>query len=96
MGMSTHVKAYIGDTDLTYLKHKKVLLACIEADIKKLPQETAEYFGSEYPDEYLLEEKLEVNVPIHKYNDGDMCEGYEIFIEDIPEGTKVIRFKNCW
>lgn len=96
--MSTHVQAFIPDTDETYQKHKKVLLACLEADVD-LPKATAEYFGSEYPEEYLLDEKLEINLEAGKHYkeyDDDASSGYEIFIKDLPKGVHKIRFYNSW
>ena len=34
--MSTYVIGFVSDNDETYKKHAKVLLACLEAGIKKL------------------------------------------------------------
>lgn len=97
MSMSTNVQAFISDKDETYKKHKKVLLACVEAEIKELPKETAKYFGSKYPEKYLLEEKLTIQIPVHKYEDNEMAsQGYEIFVSEIPKGTCKIRFSNSW
>lgn len=73
----------------------KVLNACIEAGISELPKETAEYFGSKYPEQYLLEEKLEIKIPKHEYSE-DMTEGFEIIVSEIPEGVHKIRFVNSW
>lgn len=95
MGMSTHVIGFVSDNDATYRKHSKVLIACCEAGIKELPKETAEYFGSKYPYESLLEEKLQTKVPTHQYHD-DMQDGYEIIISEIPEGVHKIRFYNSY
>lgn len=50
--MSTHVIGHRSNNDPTYLKHAKVLRACIDAEIEELPKETAEYFGHSEPDEY--------------------------------------------
>lgn len=66
MGMSTSIQAFIPDTDETYKKHKKVLLACLDAEIS-LPKETADYFGEEDPEEYLLEQKLEIELEEGKH-----------------------------
>ena len=96
MGMSTSVMAFISPEDNTYRKHLKVLEACIEAGISKLPEETAEYFNAEYPEEYLKEEKLEVQIPQTEWSDGNMSNGYEVLVSDIPEGTHKIRFVNSW
>jgi len=95
MGMSTNIKGFIPDTDSTYLKHLAVLQACLAAGIKKLPKETAEYFDSERPEEYLIEEKLEVDIPSRPYSDGG-SEGYEIIVSEIPKGVHKIRFYNSW
>lgn len=93
MGMSTHIVAYISDKDPTYQKHKAVLMACIEANIKELPKETAEYFGSRAPEQYLAEEKLEIEIPKEEWGD-DYSQGYEIKMKDIPQGVHKIRFYN--
>ena len=93
MGMTTSVIGFVSEENELYKKHSKVLLACIDADISKLPTETAEYFGSEYPEEYLLEEKLEIKIPKHEYNE-DTREGFEVIISEIPKGVYKIRFVN--
>ena len=98
MGMSTHIKAFIPDTDETYKKHSKVLIACNEADIE-LPKATADYFGSEYADLELLDSKLEVDLKLGKhyteYN-AEMTEGFEVELADLPKGVTKIRFTNSW
>jgi len=95
MGMSTRVTAFASDKDETYKKHAKVLMACVEADILELPKETAEYFGSIYPEECLLEKKMEIKIEIHDWQD-DMADGFEIYISEIPKGVYKIRFSNHW
>lgn len=95
MGMSTRVCGFISSNNDTYQKHSKVLRACIDAGIEELPKETAEYFGADYPEEYLFEEKLEVTIPKHEWR-AEMEEGYEIIVSEIPEGVEVIRFVNSW
>lgn len=95
MGMSTYVQCFISEEDETYQKMKKVLLACKEARIRMLPKEAAEYFGSDYVDEHLLEEKLEVYIPCTEYKE-DMIDGIEIKVSDIPKSAYKIRFYNSW
>lgn len=102
--MSTHIKAFTPENDPIYRKHKKVLLACIEAEVS-LPTETAKYFNCEYKevvgkgDEYLLEEKLEVELKLgehyRKWQDIDSA-GFEILVNDIPKGVTKLRFYNNW
>lgn len=88
------VQAFISADDLTYKKHTKVLIACNEADIS-LPQETAQYFGDDSAEIYLLEEKLMIEIPIQEWS-GDSSNGYEILVKDIPEGVYKIRFYESW
>jgi len=95
MGMSTRITGFVSPENEKYKKHAKVLIACIEASISELPKETAEYFGSKYPEQYLLEEKLEIKIPKHEYHE-DMIEGFEIIVSEIPDGVHKIRFVNCW
>ena len=94
--MITYVKGFIPDNDPTYLKHRKVLIACLEADINELPKETAKYFGSKYPDKCLLEEKLEVEIKAEEWRDNISSRGYEVYIKDLPQGVEKIRFCNSW
>ena len=95
MGMSTHVTGFVSPENENYKKHSKVLIACIEAGISELPKETAEYFGSEYPEKYLLEEKLEVAIPTREWNN-EYSSGFEIIVSEIPDGVHKIRFANSW
>lgn len=95
MGMSTQIVGFVSEDNETYKKHSKVLIACSEAGIDELPKETATYFGSKYPELYLLEAKLEVKIPKHDYSE-DMIEGFEIIVSEIPKGVHKIRFTNSW
>jgi hypothetical protein len=96
MGMSTNISAFISSENENYKNHAEVLKACVRAGISKLPQETAKFFGSEYATEYLLEEKLEIQIPFQKWDDGDMRVGYEILVKDIPKDCYKIRFYNSY
>lgn len=95
MGMSTAITGFVSPENENYKKHAKVLNACFEAGILELPKETAVYFGSKYPEKYLLEKKLEIKIPKQKYSDADE-EGFEIIVSEIPEGVHKIRFVNSW
>ena len=95
MSMSTYIKGFISPEDETYKKHSNVLIACYEAGISMLPEETASYFGTDFPEKCYLEEKLETRIPVHKYS-GDDTEGYEIIVSEIPKGVHKIRFANSW
>ena|SRR3990172_2472156 len=96
MGSDMYLQAFIPDTDETYKKHKKVLIACNEADVD-LPKETAEYFGYDYPEMCALEEKLRVElqkgVHYEEYRD-DGVEGFDIELKKLPQGVTKIRVYN--
>lgn len=95
MGMSTSVKGYVSPDNEEYKKHSNVLRACYEAKIEELPKETASYFGSKYPELYLLEEKLETSIIVHEYNK-DTEVGFEIIISELPDNVHTIRFVNSY
>jgi len=96
--MSTHIKGFIPDVDTEYQRHKKVLLACLEAEVD-LPKQTAKYFNSEFGYLRLLEEKLEVELieGVHylKYN-GDMTAGFDVDLLALPKGVTKLRFYNSY
>jgi hypothetical protein len=99
MGMSRRIEAYIPDTDVEYQKHKKIFLACREAEVD-LPKQTAEYFGygeDTYPELEMLDEKLEIRLQegVHytEYN-AEMCEGYEIELDKLPTAVTKLRIYN--
>jgi hypothetical protein len=98
MGMSTHIRAFIPDTDKDYQRHKNVLWVC-KSNKVSLPKETADYFGSTSPEENLLEEKLEIELEeethYSKYNAPE-AEGIEIELDKLPKGVTKIRFINQW
>lgn len=98
MSMSTHIQAFIPDTDKEFKKHKKILLACSEAEVS-LPKETAKYFGGEDADESMLDEKLSVELKegVH-YKDWsqDSSSGFEVDLTKLPAGVTKLRFYNNW
>ena len=100
MGMSTHIRAFMPDTDPEFNKHKKLALACDDANVS-LPKETAEYFGCDVDDFYsdLIEEKLEIDLIKDEhfviYTD-IMSEGYEVDLTRIPKGVTKLRFYNSY
>ena len=96
--MSTHIQAFMPDTDADFQKHKKILLMCIENEVS-LPKETAQYFGQKEPEEYLLDEKLSVslkeNVHYKDWSD-ESSQGYEVDLSKLPKGITKLRFYNNW
>jgi len=90
MGMSTYVKGITSENNSEYQKHLKVYMVCTEANVS-IPDETDDYFGGE-PPEY----RLEVDIPHRKWDDGDMREGIEVVVANIPAGVEAIRFINSY
>ena len=66
---------------------------------KKLPKETAEYFGSNTAYEGLLDEKLEIELKegVH-YEDwsDESSQGFEVDLTKLPKGVTKLRFYNNW
>lgn len=91
MSTSYFIEGFISDQDPTYKKHVKVLKACIEAEIKILPQETGEYFGSKWPCKSLIEDKIEQKIKVNDWHE-DYRQIYEINVKDLHEGIERIRF----
>ena len=58
MSMSTNVVGFVSTENITYQKHAKVLEACIEAGVRELPKETAEFFNSKYPEKIPFRRKI--------------------------------------
>ena len=95
MGMSIEVSGLISNDNELYKKHAKVLIACVEADVEKLPAETAMFFNEEYADENLLEGVLKIDVPFQKRNT-DSSVIHEIKVSEIDPKTDIIRFIQSW
>jgi hypothetical protein len=95
MSMSMNIKGFVSNKNDTYKKQAAVLMACIEAGIKELPKETADYFGEKYAEKYLLEEKLETEIVYHEYS-SETDEGFEIILSEIPSDIYKIRFYNSY
>ena len=95
--MITHVIGFKSDDSELFKKHEAVLKACVVAEIKELPKETALFFGDEMVDISLLDDKLEVDLNkclLEYFNDGES--GYELKVKDIPAEVDIIRFCNKW
>lgn len=89
MGMSTHVTGFRPPDD-DWKKMKAVYDSCKEAGIDP-PEEVDDFFEGLPPDEA----GVEVDLIYHEWTD-DGCEGYEIHVDEIPAGVKIIRFYNAW
>lgn len=91
--MSTHIEAFTPDTDPEYRKHLEVYDTCIRLDVS-LPKETDEYFNGDIPEERLRIE-LEEDVHYTIYSE-DYSSGFEVDLDQLPEGVTKLRFTNSW
>lgn len=87
MGMSAHVIGF-KPPDEKFKKMKAIWDQCNELDIE-IPDEVYDYFNGEEPDEA----GVEVNIKTTDWSDENR-QGYEINVDDIPNGVKTIRFYN--
>lgn len=97
--MSTHIKAFIPDTDPEFQKHKMIAEVCMEANVS-LPAETSNYFNvrhKPYPGMFdeKLENKLEEGIHYSDWRDED-SQGFEIDLRLLPAGVTKLRFYNSW
>jgi hypothetical protein len=89
MGTSTHVVG-IKPPDATWHKMNAALQACRAANVP-IPPEIDKYFDGEEPDP----DGVIVDISYHEY-EGDMEEGYQVNIEELPAHVKIIRFYNSY
>jgi hypothetical protein len=99
MGMSTHIAAFIPDTDPEFQKHKAVALVCMEAKVS-LPAETSNYFNVRYnPYLGMFDEKLQIDLKEGEHYEEwreDSSEGFEVDLTKLPKGVTKLRFYNSW
>ena len=89
MSMSKHVIGFVPPDD-DWKKMKAIYDACEKAGIEP-PDEVNEFFDNEKPD--ASGQKIEIP---HEEWHGDISEGFEIKVSEIPKQVKVIRFYNEW
>lgn len=90
MGMDTHVRLLRDGNSPDHQAKLAVLRSCLAAGVS-LPKEIDDYFNGEYDEDFPLEVAFEARRWSH-----EMGEGYEVDIDDLPEGVKTIRFYNSW
>lgn len=101
MGMSTHIAAFIPDTDADFKKYKAIALVCMEAKVS-LPAEVSNYFNVRHnPYPGMFDEKLSVELVngthYTEYNDSENSEsGFEVDLTKLPKGVTKLRFYNSW
>jgi len=89
MSMSTRVTGFAPPDEKWQGMHS-VWNACQAAGVA-VPDEVTGFFGGEPPDPA----GVEIEIPAREYH-GDMEDGYEIDVSDIPAQCTVIRFINEW
>lgn len=87
MSLSYHILFLRDRNDPDHQKKVAVLKACQAADVA-LPDEINEYFGEQYDEDYPLETRIPL--ALHKVSSG--LDWYEVKVDDIPKGVKVIKF----
>ena len=90
MSMSTEVVFLRDKNGKKHQAMLKVLRACVEGGIDT-PAEVDNYFGGDDNEDYPLEVNFKAREWISEYGNG-----YELDIDEIPEGVKTIRFYNSW
>ena len=93
MSMSTSVTGF-RPPDARWRKMKAVWDACLKAEIP-IPDDVSDFFESGEPDEKGVEVDLEEHGCAVEWN-AEAQSGYEVFVDKIPAGVKVIRFFNSW
>lgn len=91
MSMSTHVVLLRSPDDPHYKNMLGILRAYEKAKMNP-PQEIYDYFGGELNPDYPLEIEFEPT----PWQDDFSRQGFEIDLDDLPEGVKTIRFYNSW
>lgn len=89
MGMSTHVVGF-RPPDEKWEKMKAVWDASVEADVS-IPREVKDFFEGEDPDP----KGVAIRIPVEEWQ-GDMQEGVQVWLDELPPDIKVIRFYNSW
>lgn len=91
MSMSTNVQGF-RPPDEQWQKMKAIWDSCHAAGVDT-PQDVISFFNYEAPD------PAGVEVDLHKIARewrNEYAQGYEINIDELPEGLKIIRFYNAW
>jgi hypothetical protein len=91
--MSTHIKGF-KPPNQKWRDMKAVWDTCEEADVEP-PKEVYDFFEGEAPDEAGVEVDLE-KLPCVKTHNADMQEGFEVYVNNLPEDITVIRFYNSY
>ena len=89
MSTVSYIKLLRSENNPTYLKYRKIMEACKEAEIWP-PEEVDKYFGG-YGLDNSLEKPLEIEFEPTK-GSYDCIDWLEIKLSDLPEGVEKIRF----
>ena len=90
MGMSTYIKLLKDGNSPDHQAKVAVLSTCLSAGVT-IPEEISDYFDGGQDEDF----PLEISFKARRWEQYD-SEGYEIDINDLPDGVKTIRFYNSW
>lgn len=93
MGMSTHVVA-IRPADATWQRMKAAWDACVKAGVP-IPEAVFEFFDGETPDTSGVVIDIEYTPAVRKWQ-SDMKAGFEVLLDELPDGVKIVRFYNSY
>lgn len=93
MSMSTHIVGF-RPADDKWRKMKAVYDACQDAGTQ-VPDSVIRFFDYAPPDEAGVEVDIEKTDAVTEWR-GDMREGFEVDLTQLPEGITVIRFYNSY
>ena len=94
MGMSSYILGFKPPDD-KWKQMKAIWDSCEKVEIEP-PEEVYDFFSGNPPDDAEVEIDLEKTSCCKKYDDGDMREGIEINVDEIPRDVKIIRFVNSY
>lgn len=92
--MSTHVVGF-RPPDEKWRRMKAVWDACLQAEIEP-PENVNDFFEGRTPDPAGVEVSLTGFTPIAREWMDETRSGYEINVDDLPDGVKIVRFYNSW
>jgi hypothetical protein len=95
MSATYTVKGYRSAKNPTYQKHLRILQVCKEEQVS-LPGETAAYFDRPNINYLDPEEVLSFEIPFQEVKPTEGNHGWEVFLDQLPEGTEKIRFEMGW
>ncbi len=94
--MSIYVRLLRSEDNTQYQEYLKILRSCNDAGVE-IPEEVDKYFGGYGSDNDPLQ-PLEIPFKFEQWHnlEGSLTEGFDINLEELPEGVKTIRVFISW